>query len=87
VDYKINTGVIGSSVTGVNVPTITATLSDVDGENAASIELWGGAVGGSVPVTAIKTYTAVNTFTFDNTTAENTQPDNTTYYYYSPEMI
>jgi trimeric autotransporter adhesin len=82
VDYKINAGVIGSSVTGVGVPTITATLSDVDGENAATIELWGGAVGGTVPVAAIKTYSGANTFTFDNSTAENVQPDNSTYYYY-----
>ena len=82
VDYKVGTAVIGSAVTNSGVPTITTTITDVDGENAASIELWGGPVGGSVPASAIKVYTAVNTFLFNSGTVENIQPDNTTYYYY-----
>ncbi len=82
VDYKIGTGVIGSSVVNGGLPTITLSATDLDGENAATIELWGGLVGGSVPGAAIKTYTAVNSFTFNSGDIENVQPDNTTYYYY-----
>jgi len=82
VDYKIGSSVVGSSVVSAGLPTITLTVADVDGENVSTIELWGGEVGGSVPVSALRTYAGVNTFTFTNADIENVQLNNTTYYYY-----
>jgi hypothetical protein len=82
IDYKIGTAVTGSSITNAGVPTITVAATDVDGENIASIELWGGPVGGAVLSSPVKTYAATNTFTFNSGNIENVQPNNTTYYYY-----
>jgi hypothetical protein len=83
VDYKLNSNVIGSSVTGSGVPAITLGVTDLDGENAATIELWGGVMGGSVPAAPIKTFAGVNSMTFNSGNVENVQPDNSTYYYFA----
>ena len=81
-DYKINNHVIGSSLTTAGLPLITLSVVDLDGENASSIELWGAQVGGSIPASPIKSYTAINSITFNSGDIENNQPDNTTFYYF-----
>lgn len=83
VDYKINSSVIGSTVTASGVPSLTLSITDPDGENASSIEIWGGQLGGSVPPSPLKTYTAVNSITFNNSNPENVQADLTSYYYFA----
>lgn len=83
VDFRINSGVAGSSVVQGGKPTISVTTVDGDGENNASVELWGGEVGEAAPGSPLKTYPLLtNSFTFNSADVENTQPDNTTYYYY-----
>lgn len=82
VEFKSGANVMGSSVVSAGVPTLTLAVTDLDNEAVDQIELWGGIPGGTEPVTPIKTYTAVSTFTFNSGDAENVQADNTTYYYY-----
>jgi hypothetical protein len=82
IDFKTGTSAVGSSVVNAGVPAMTLAVTDGDGENVASIELWGGQVGGAVPATPVKTYAGTNNFTFNSGDVENTQPNNTTYYYY-----
>lgn len=83
VDYKLNSNVLGSTVTASGVPSITLSVTDIDGENAASIEIWGGPVGGSVPAAPLKTYAATNSIVFNSGTPENTQANLTSYYYFA----
>ena len=83
IDYKLNSFVMGSLVTNSGVPSITLSVTDIDGENASSIELWGGQVGSSVPAGPIKTFAAVNSITFNSGNVENTQANLTTYYYFA----
>jgi hypothetical protein len=83
VDYKLNSNVMGSSVVSSGVPSISLSITDLDGENAAQIQLWGGVVGGSVPPTPLKTYAGVNSIAFNSGTAEDVQADGSTYYYFA----
>lgn len=83
VDYKLNGYVLGSSVTGGGVPNITLSVTDLDAEDASSIEIWGGPVNAAVPAAPLKTYLALNSISFNSGNPENNQPDNTTYYYFA----
>jgi trimeric autotransporter adhesin len=83
VDYKLNANVMGSSVTAGGVPSITLSVTDLDAEDAATIEIWGGQVGAAVPSGPIKTYAGVNSIAFNSGNPENTQADLSTYYYFA----
>lgn len=75
---------MGSQVTNAGVPSLSMTITDPDGESTTSIQLWGAEVGGSVPSSALKTTTGTNLTTFSFTVADaNTQPNNSTWYYYA----
>jgi hypothetical protein len=61
-------------------------ISDPDNELATTVELWGGATGAAVPSAAIKTVNnagGIASFTFTSADVQNTQPNNTTWYYYA----
>lgn len=85
VDYKCGASVMGSSVTANGVASLSLNVTDPDaGETVASIALWGGQVGSSIPIAPLKTYTSgATTVSFSASDAENVQPNNTTYYYYA----
>lgn len=83
VDYKINSAVIGSTVTASGVPSLTLSVTDPDGENVSAIEIWGGQLGSAVPAAPLKTYAAQNSITFNSGNPENTQADLTSYYYFA----
>jgi hypothetical protein len=83
VEYKLNTAVIGSTVTASGVPSITLSVTDPDGENVSSIEVWGGQLGSSVPPAPLKTYAALNSIAFNSGNPENIQADLTSYYYFA----
>jgi len=82
VDLRNGANPIGSEVSNTGAPTLSLTITDPDAEAVTSIELWGGALGGSTPVAPIKTYSNVSGFTFNASDPENVQPDNSTWYYY-----
>lgn len=82
VDFKNGNNPMGSEVTGAGVPGLSMNITDPDNELVTSIELWGGQTGAAVPAAAIKTYSSTPIFTFTATDLQNTQPDNTTWYYY-----
>ena len=85
VDYKSGSSPMGSEITGVGVPSLSMNITDPDNESVTKIELWGGATGAAVPSAAIKTYTgtSVPSFNFTAADVENTQPNNSTWYYYT----
>jgi chitodextrinase len=83
VDFKNGTSVMGSSVEKAGVPVLTINVTDVDpNETVGTIELWAAEANGTVPSSAIKTYTSVGTATFGTTDVENTQPNGKTWYYF-----
>ncbi len=84
IDYKILGNSMGSSITSSGLPTINVTLSDIDAADATpdSVYIFGAKIGDPIPTTAIKAYAGTNTILFDATDVANTQPDNTTYYYF-----
>ena len=89
IDYKQGNNPMGSTVASAGAPVLTLNATDIDGEGITTIELWGGEAGNNtVPAAPIKTYggdpnNSVSGFTFNASNAENTQPNNTTYYYYA----
>jgi trimeric autotransporter adhesin len=84
IDFKCYTNVMGSSLSHANLPIITLNVTDVDaGEATDSIYIYGGKVGDPAPLEPIKKYANTSSITFDATDALNTQPDNTTYYYFT----
>lgn len=76
---------MGSSITGFGAPTLSIAATDVlpADETVTSIELWGGPTDGSVPATLLKTFANTSTAAFGSADAENIQPNNSTYYYFS----
>jgi hypothetical protein len=83
VDYKNGGDVMGAQAVKAGLPQLSMNVTDPDGENVSTIELWGGAAGAAVPGSPLKTYTAVNTFSFGPADAQNLQPDNSSYYYFA----
>jgi hypothetical protein len=85
VDYKSGNSPMGSEITGVGVPSLSMNITDADNESVTKIELWAGATGAAVPSAALKIYTgtSVPSFNFTAADAENTQPNNSTWYYYA----
>ncbi len=83
VDYKCNGAVMGSSLSGSGVPTLNVSLSDPDGETSNNIEIWGGLVGGATPTATLKSFPATSLANFSISDVANTQPDNTTWYYFA----
>ena len=82
VDFKNGSNPMGSQVTNAGVPSLLLTVTDPDLETTSSIELWGGEVGAAAPSAAIRTY-STGSFSFTSADAQNTQPNNTTWYYYA----
>ncbi len=82
IDYKLNSNLMGSSVTGSALPSISLTVSDPDVEAVSTIQLWGGAIGAAVPSSPLKTYSNVSTVNFTSADAQNTQAIGSTWYYY-----
>ena len=82
IDYKLNGSLMGSSVTGTALPSITLTVTDPDVEAVSTIQLWGGAIGSAVPSSPIKTYNGVSNVTFTAADVQNSQATGTSYYYY-----
>lgn len=84
VDYKNGSNPMGSQVTSIGTPSLSLTVTDPDGEQATSIELWGGEAGNNaVPSSAIKIFSNTLTFSFSAADPLNLQPNNTTWYYYA----
>jgi len=84
VDYRNGSNPMGSNVVNAGVPSLSMTVTDVDGETVSTIELFGGQAGNNTVVTTpVKTFTGVSTFTFTSSDAENVQPNNSTWYYYA----
>lgn len=83
-DYKLNSTVMGGSLTSSGKPALTISLTDPDPLDLVdSLYIYAGKVGDAVVLDPIKRYSGVSSVTFSATDAENLQPDNTTYYYYT----
>ena len=83
-DYKLNSTVMGGSLTSSGKPTLNISITDPDPIEAVdSLYIYAGKVGDAVVLEPVKKYAGVSTVTFDASAVENVQPDNTTYYYYT----
>jgi hypothetical protein len=76
-DFKINNQVMGSILQGNTNPQITASLTDLNGENISSIRLLYGIPGGTTNATTLQIFSNTNTMNFTHI-----MPINTSYYYY-----
>jgi hypothetical protein len=82
VDFKASLNPMGSIITRGGLPGLSLTVIDPDGEAVNTIELWGAAIGASVPSSPIKTYSATSSFNFSSGDAENIQPNGSSWYYF-----
>ena len=76
-DFKINNQVMGSILQGNTNPQISASLTDLNGENVSSIRLLYGIPGGTTNATTLQIFSNTNTMNFTHI-----MPINTSYYYY-----
>ncbi|WP_315817588.1 T9SS type A sorting domain-containing protein [Paraflavitalea speifideaquila] len=83
IDFKNDTRPMGSQVMNSGVPGLSINVTDPDAELVTTIEIWGGQVGSATPAAAIKTYTNTASINFTSGDPQNTQPNNTTWYYYA----
>lgn len=83
-DYKLNNAVMGSSLISAGKPSLTINVTDPDPLDLVdSLYIYAGKVGDAVVLDPIKRYAGASSVTFNLADAENIQPDNTTYYYYT----
>lgn len=84
VDYKIYSNVMGSSLSHAGVPNITINVTDPDITDIVdSVYIFGGKIGDPAPAQPIKKYYNTASVTFNSTDAENIQPNNSDWYYFS----
>ncbi len=83
VEFKANQDPMGSIITRGGLPSLSLLVTDPDGEAVNKIELWGGAIGASVPPSPIKTWTSTTSITFSSANAENIQPNGSPWYYFA----
>ncbi len=67
-DLKINTSIMGDSISGLVRPTINFTHTDGDGELAGTIKVWAGVEGSGAFPTVIKSVNNSNTLSYSDLT-------------------
>lgn len=77
-DFKINTNIMGDSISGSVKPTINVVHTDLDGELADSIKVWSGVEGSNIYSTVSNVVKSSNTLSF----TDNAQVVGTNKYYF-----